>query len=128
MSLRGFLSFVFASMLPLSSLALATPAKAAPADYPTEELADYVFGCMAANGQTQTALQACSCSIDTIAAKLPFADYEKAETVMRMQQMPGGDDRAVIFRTQPLMLAMVDKLKAAQVEAEQKCFHPHSGN
>lgn len=120
-----------ASVLAAATLSLAlsltvppAPAKAAPADYPTDELADYVFGCMAANGQTQTALRACSCSIDTIAKKLPYDDYLKAETVMRMQQAQGGDDRAVIFRTQPSYLAMVDKLKAAQVEAEQKCFHP----
>nr|WP_207762145.1 hypothetical protein [Arboricoccus pini] len=126
--MRRFSPLAFVPMALLCGLALPAPVKAAPADYPTEELADYVFGCMAANGQTQTALRACSCSIDTIAAKLPFADYERAETVMSMQQIPGGDDRAVLFRTQPLLLAMVDKLKAAQVEAEQKCFPVANGN
>jgi hypothetical protein len=116
---------VFAAAIwAVAGTGFAERAQAAPPDYPTEELADYVFGCMAANGQTQTALRACSCSIDTIAAKLPYDDYVNAETVLRMQQIPGGDDRAIIFRTQPMMLAMVDKLKQAQVEAEQKCFHP----
>ena len=40
-------------------------------DYPTEARADYVFGCMAANGQSRQALRQCSCSIDEIASILP---------------------------------------------------------
>src|SRR5882757_4986947 len=35
-------------------------------DYPTSARADYVFGCMKANGETQELLQKCSCSIDVI--------------------------------------------------------------
>ncbi len=96
-------------------------ALAAPADYPTEALADYVFGCMATNGQTQEALRRCSCSIDAIAAKVSYDDYVKAETVLRMQQVPGGG-RAAMFRTSPWAQAMLDKLRQAQVEAELRCF------
>ena len=99
-----------------------TSAIAAPQDYPTEALADYVFACMATNGQTQESLRRCSCSIDTIAAKLPYDDYVKAETVLRMQQLPGGDGRASMFRGTPWAKDMVDKLREAQVEAESKCF------
>ena len=94
----------------------------APADYPTETLADYVFGCMATNGQTQEALQRCSCSIDTIAAQLPYADYVQAETVLRMRQLQGGDMRVMTFRAVPEMQTMVDRLRRAQLAAEQKCF------
>ena len=68
-------------------------AQAAPAGYPTEALADYVFGCMAANGGTQDALHRCSCSIDHVAAKLSYDDYVQAETVLRMQRVPGGRPR-----------------------------------
>ena len=64
--------------------------RAAPADYPTEALADYVFGCMATNGETQEALRRCSCSIDAIAGKVSYEDYVKAETVLRLQQVQGG--------------------------------------
>ena len=42
--------------------------RAAPIDYPTDALADYVFGCMASNGQTQDSLRRCSCSIDVVAS------------------------------------------------------------
>ena len=32
-------------------------------DYPTEARADYVFACMASNGQSREVLRRCSCSI-----------------------------------------------------------------
>lgn len=101
-------------------LTLETPL-AAPADYPTEALADYVFGCMATNGQSQEALRRCSCSIDAIAEKLPYDAYLQAETVLRLQQAQEGE-RMVMFRTAPWAQAMVDKLRMAQVEAELRCF------
>jgi hypothetical protein len=104
----------------LASVTLEAP-RAAPADYPTEALADYVFGCMATNGQSQEALRRCSCSIDAIAAKLPYEEYVRAETVLRLQQIPGGG-RTVMFRTSPWAQAMIDKLRQAQVEAELRCF------
>jgi len=101
--------------------AVALDAHAAPADYPTETLADYVFGCMATNGQSQDALRRCSCSIDAIAEKVPYEDYVQAETVLSLQQEQGGG-RMAMFRTAPWARAMVDKLRQAQVEAELRCF------
>jgi hypothetical protein len=112
-------------MLALGAAALASVAPvapyAAPADYPTETLADYVFGCMATNGQSQEALRRCSCSIDAIAEKVPYEDYLQAETVLSLQQVPGGE-RTVMFQNAPWAQAMVDKLRRAQVEAELRCF------
>lgn len=52
-------------------------------DYPTEVRADYVFGCMAANGQSREVLSKCACSIDVIASILPYDKYVQAETVDR---------------------------------------------
>ena len=94
----------------------------APADYPTEDLADYVFACMASNGQTSDALRRCSCSIDYIASRLSYEEYSEAETVIRMRQVPSGDDRMVMFRTSAWANEMVDKLRRTQIEAEFKCF------
>jgi hypothetical protein len=110
--------------LGLSLAALLAPAGAgaAPASYPTEILADYVFGCMATNGQTPDAMRRCSCSIDHIAGKLTYDEYSQAETVLRMQQIPGGDSRITMFRTSPWAMNMVDRLRQAQAEAEAKCF------
>ena len=102
-------------------LAAGTPDAAEPAnDYPTDVRADYVFACMQVNGRTRDALERCSCSIDAIAALLPFGQYEEAETVMRMRQK--GDQKAAIFLSNPTLRAKVDDLKRAQVEAELRCF------
>ena len=63
-------------------LAIAAPAVAQDGlnDYPTEARADYVFACMATNGQTREALSRCSCSIDMIATILPYDDYLAARS------------------------------------------------
>src|SRR5262245_8038588 len=89
-------------------------------DYPTAARADYVFGCMQVNGQTRDALERCACSIDVIASLLPYDRYEEAETVMRVRQR--GGKNASMFLSMPMLRAMVDELKRAQVEAELRCF------
>ena len=106
----------------LLAAALAAPgrAHAAPANYPTEALGDYLLGCMASNGQTPDALRRCSCSIDYIAGKVPYDDYVQASTVLSLRQVPGGG-RESMFKSAPWAQAMVDKLRQAQVEAEAKC-------
>lgn len=103
---------------------IAAPAAAQPVavvnDYPTDARADYVFGCMAVNGQTSDALHRCACSVDTIASILPYDRYVAAETVLRMRQATG--ERSALFReTQPATTALAD-LRRAQAEAEMLCF------
>jgi len=88
--------------------------------YPTEVVADYVIGCMASNGGTQDMLRRCSCSIDTVASILPYDAYEKADTVIRMQMVAGGNTE--IFRTTKMLSKMVDQLRLAQIEADFRCF------
>jgi hypothetical protein len=94
--------------------------RAAPADYPTDALADYVFGCMASNGQTQDNLRRCSCSIDVVASIIPYDKYVQASTVLSLTQVPGENTGA--FRDSPWTKAVVEDLKRAQVEAELRCF------
>lgn len=89
-------------------------------DYPTVARADYIFGCMAANGQTRQALERCSCSIDVIASVLPFKEYEEAETVMSVRQR--GGQNTSMFLTMPLLREKVARLKRAQIEGELRCF------
>lgn len=88
-------------------------------DYPTTTRADYVFGCMAVNGQTPEMLQKCSCSIDAIAALLPYAQYEEAETIKSVS-LRGGESVAVLQN--PAIQEKLKKLQFAQVEAELRCF------
>jgi hypothetical protein len=89
-------------------------------DYPTSARADYVFGCMKANGETQELLQKCSCSIDVIASIIPYDRYVAAETILSMSQVTGpvGSE----FRsTEPARLAL-QEFRRAQAEAEIRCF------
>jgi hypothetical protein len=118
----GGIRGIVTGLAALALVSIAPEADAAPADYPTEALADYVFACMATNGQTQEALRRCSCSIDYVAGHLTYDEYVQAETVLRLRQVPGGDDRVIMFRTSPWARDMVDRLRKVQVEAENKCF------
>jgi hypothetical protein len=89
-------------------------------DYPTSARAEYVFGCMKANGETPRTLEQCSCSVDIIASLLPYERYVSAETVLRMVQVPGflGSQ----FRSTEQARNAVDALRRAQAEAEVRCF------
>ncbi len=113
---------VLRAVLGLLALGLLNGFPAQAHDYPTEAIADYVFACMATNGQTQDALRKCSCSIDVIASILPYEDYVQGETVLRMRQVPGGGERMEMFRSSPVATEAVNKLKRAQVEADLRCF------
>ncbi|ETX28658.1 hypothetical protein [Roseivivax isoporae] len=89
-------------------------------DYPTVARADYVFACMATNGQTRRVLEQCACSIDEIANILPYEAYVAAETVLEMRQV--GGERTSIFRSAASATEQVADLRRAQAEAEIVCF------
>lgn len=89
-------------------------------DYPTAARADYVIGCLAANGMHRELLGKCACGIDTIANQLSYDDYEKASTVLSMQQ-GGLGQRGALFRDTPIARDAVEKLRRAQAEANLRC-------
>lgn len=89
-------------------------------DYPTSARADYVFGCMKANGETRQSLEQCSCSIDVVASLLPYERYISAETVLSMAQVPG--EMGGQFRTTEQAKSATNDLRRAQAEAEVRCF------
>ena len=88
--------------------------------YPTEVVADYVIGCMAANGETQDMLRRCSCSIDAVASIVPYDTYERAETIIRMSNVAGANTD--VFRNTSMLKKVVDQLRLAQIEADFRCF------
>lgn len=88
-------------------------------DYPTSARADYVFGCMAVNGQSQEALNQCSCAIDVVASILPYDDYVSADTVLRMQQVKSF--LAMEFQTDTAK-QIVRRLREAEAEGDVRCF------
>jgi hypothetical protein len=111
--------------LPAACLGLAVtigaPARAQDLnDYPTSARAEYVFGCMKANGETRHALDQCSCSIDVLASLLPYEKYVNAETVLSMSQVIG--NLGTQFRSTEQAKTAVNDLRRAQAEAEVRCF------
>ena len=119
---------VFATLLPLTGGLAARNGQAAaqsPAgqnDYPTATRADYVLGCMAANGNKRETRFQCSCAIDTIADMLRYSDYEKAETALSLQTGGGVGGRVALFRDPPEIKAVLERLREAQAEANLTCF------
>jgi poly-beta-hydroxyalkanoate depolymerase len=108
----------------VSAITLVVAAEGARAedlnDYPTSARADYVFGCMKANGETQEILQKCSCSIDVIASIIPYERYVTTETILSMSQVSGpvGSE----FRSTEQARLAVQEFRRAQAEAEVRCF------
>jgi hypothetical protein len=106
-------------------LILAAPARADADhhplhDYPTTARADYVIGCMASNGFKREFLDQCACGIDTIADLMTYDDYEKADTILRMQQ-GGLGQRGAMFRDTPIAKEETEKLRRAQAEVNLRC-------
>jgi hypothetical protein len=89
-------------------------------DYPTVARAEYVFGCLKANGETRQAISHCSCSIDVIASLLPYDRYVTAETVLSMSQVRG--NLGGEFRSSEQAANALNDLRRAQAEAEVRCF------
>src|ERR1700736_5336209 len=98
-----------------------TPVAAAELnDYPTAARADYVFGCMKTNGETQELLQKCSCSIDVIASIIPYDRYVTTETILSMSQVTG--PVGCEFRSTEQARLALQEFRRAQAEAEVRCF------
>ena len=89
-------------------------------DYPTSVRADYVIGCLAANGFQHKLLTQCACSIDAIADQMSYEDYERAETIMSMQQASVGP-RGGLFRDTPVAKQSLQQIQRAQAEANLRC-------
>lgn len=111
--MRGF-------VLALAATALLQPTAGKADGYPTVDRADYVFACMASNGQSRQVLEQCSCSIDVIASIVPYQKYVEADTILRLRQI--GGEKGAVFRAGAHMKEVVADLRRAQAEAEIRCF------
>jgi spermidine/putrescine-binding protein len=114
-----------ASILSLATFAAIPAARGQEAklpryNYPTSARADYVIGCMAANGFQRQLLDKCACGIDVIADRLDYDDYQNAETILSMQQA-GVGPRGGLFRDTPVAKESLEKLRRAQAEANLRC-------
>ncbi len=118
--MRRIEATLLAAALALGGAAGAQEGAPGTNDYPTEARAEYVFACMAVNGQNQEVLRRCSCSIDVVASILPYERYVEAETVLMMRQTSG--ERVGMMRSAPSANRMVEDLRRAQAEGEIRCF------
>ncbi|MGJ0425178.1 hypothetical protein [Methylocystis sp.] len=115
--MRPVSKFLIVALLPLPG----AWARAADLnDYPTSARADYVFGCMKANGDTRLSLDQCSCSIDVIATILPYERYVTAETVASVNQQAG--QVGALMRNTDAARDALQELRRAQAEAQVRCF------
>ena len=119
MSFAGELRPIVAALAALAATAIAARAQEAN-DYPTAARAEYVYGCMKANGESRQAIEQCSCSIDVVASIVPYERYVTAETVLSMSQVQG--NLGGQFRTSEQATSAVNDLRRAQAEAEVRCF------
>src|ERR1700679_3952635 len=120
--MTGLRSFLRSGALLTALMTAAAPRASADDlnDYPTPARAEYVFGCMKANGETQEILQKCSCSIDVIASLIPYDRYVTTETILSMSQVTGpvGSE----FRSTETAKLALQEVRRAQAEAEVRCF------
>ena len=119
MRLAGSVRRIVAALTALMATAMIARAEDAN-DYPTSARAEYVFGCLKANGEARQAIEQCSCSIDVIASIIPYERYVTAETVLSMSQVRG--NLGGQFRTSEQAASALNDLRRAQAEAEVRCF------
>lgn len=96
------------------------PAATAGTGYPTAATADYVFGCMQANGNTPQSLERCACSFDVVASIVPYDQYVEASTFLSMGQVSG--EKGALFKGSVESNRVIGDLRRAQAEAEIRCF------
>lgn len=89
-------------------------------EFPTAVIADYILGCMAANGNTFASLHQCSCSIDYIKSRMTYSEFEKAQTVMQAQLDRG--QRGIFFRDSNWAKKRIELLEKHQAESTLRCF------
>lgn len=92
----------------------------AKSDFPTAAIADYVLGCMAANGNSYESLHQCSCSIDFIKERMSYEQYEQAQTAMRARLDRG--QRGVFYRDANWAKKRIKRLEDIQAESTLRCF------
>jgi hypothetical protein len=119
MKLAGSVRRIVAMLSVLAATAVVARAEDVN-DYPTSARAEYVYGCMKANGETRQAIEQCSCSVDVIASIIPYDRYVTAETVLSMSQVQG--NLGAQFRTSEQASNALNDLRRAQAEAEVRCF------
>ena len=90
-------------------------------DFPTQARVEYVLGCMNEHGgQSYDTLYSCVCSIDRIAAQMPYKSYVEAQTLSYMIKTPG--EKGGAFRDAPGARGVVKALAELKETTKRSCF------
>jgi hypothetical protein len=90
-------------------------------DFPTQARVEYVLRCMDYHGgPAYETMYACVCSIDKIATKFSYDEYEAAEVLAQLQGFPG--ERGGMFRDPEGAEELAEKYVDVIEEAESSCF------
>jgi len=89
-------------------------------DFPTAARAEFILGCMNKKGeQSYTTLYNCSCVLDRIAERMPYADYAEAQTFLMLRATPG--EKGGVFRDPPRSAELRETFQAASTYADNAC-------
>ena len=90
-------------------------------DFPTQARVEYVLGCMNEHGgQSYDTLYSCVCSIDKIAAQMPYKRFVEAQTFSVMVKTPG--EKGGAFRDAPGARGVVKSYAELKNAATNACF------
>lgn len=109
-----------AAVMSLCSLNVVAEEHCPQETFTTVAIADYVLGCMSANGNTFEALHQCSCSIDFIKSKMTYSEYVEAQTVMQAQRDKG--QRGIFYRDSSWAKKRISDFQKVQAESTLRCF------
>lgn len=88
-------------------------------NWPTQARVEYVLRCMDYHGgQVYENMYSCVCSIDRIASKFSYDEFERAEVLAQLRTTPG--ERGGLFREGSREL--VEKYLEVTEAAEKSCF------
>lgn len=107
--------------LTLGALASVAHAQAEPHNYPTKERVLFVEACMAQHPGTRfEMLSKCSCTLDKIAAKVPYSEFETMSTATNAFSI--GGERGNYIRDVEILTDEIKRFKEVQATAKKGCF------
>lgn len=91
-------------------------------DYPTIERIQYVEECIRNNPNSQhyEMLYKCSCTLDAIAAEMPYDEFVEASTAANAISI--GGERGGVIRDAKMGQDLASKFRTAQTKAKKSCF------
>lgn len=90
-------------------------------DFPTQARVEYVLRCMDSHGgRVYETMYACVCSIDRIAERFTYDEYEAAELLALLRTTPG--ERGGVFRDPEGYEELAKKYVEVTEAAEKSCF------